>query len=123
MSLLWTFGRNDYGQLGLGDITPYSSPVQVGSLTTWSQVAGGLYFTAAVKTDGTLWTWGRNDYGQLGQGDIVPLSSPVQVGSLTTWDNVACGHYHTGALQGEPGITSSSSSNRYYMLLLTLSSI
>jgi len=32
----WAFGLNNYGQLGLGDITDRSSPVQVGALTTFS---------------------------------------------------------------------------------------
>jgi len=63
---LWTWGFNDYGQLGNGNITLYSSPIQVGSLTNWKQVAGGLYHTASIKTDGTLWTWGWNGWGQLG---------------------------------------------------------
>ena len=38
---LWSWGQNTSGQLGLGDITNRSSPVQVGSLTTWSNIAGG----------------------------------------------------------------------------------
>ena len=35
MNTLWAFGSNSNGQLGLGDIVPRSSPVQVGSLTDW----------------------------------------------------------------------------------------
>ena len=96
---LWACGYNYYGQLGQqlgqGDITNYSSPVQVGTLTTWSQIAGGFRHTLATKTDGTLWACGYNNYGQLGQGNITNYSSPVQVGSLTTWSLVAGGDYHT----------------------------
>ena len=95
---LWTFGYNNYGQLGTGNTTSYSSPVQVGSLTNWKLVAGGQYHTAAIKTDGTLWTFGFNNYGQLGQGNITSYSSPVQVGTLTNWSQVACGIYHTAAV-------------------------
>jgi alpha-tubulin suppressor-like RCC1 family protein len=36
---LWTWGSNDNGQLGLTNRTYYSSPVQVGTLTTWKSVA------------------------------------------------------------------------------------
>jgi len=96
---LWSFGQNDQGQLALGNITSYSSPKQVGSLTDWSFVAGRFRFCAAVKTDGTLWTWGENTYGQLGQGNTTNRSSPVQVGSLTTWSSTACGSYHVLALK------------------------
>ena len=45
---LLSWGRNNYGQLGLGDIADRSSPVQVGTLTNWKQVAGGGYHTAAI---------------------------------------------------------------------------
>ena len=92
-------GENSYGQLGLGNITNYSSPKQVGALTTWSNVVGGTNFSLATKTDGTLWTWGRNRLGQLGLGNTTNYSSPKQVGSLTTWRNITAGFYHTLATQ------------------------
>jgi len=38
---LWTWGRNNQGQLGSGTTTYRSSPVQVGSLTTWYAIAAG----------------------------------------------------------------------------------
>jgi len=86
---LWTWGRNNYGRLGLGDTTDRSSPTQVGSLTDWAAVASGQSYMMAVKTDGTLWTWGYNSDGQLGLGDRTTYSSPVQVGSLTDWSSAA----------------------------------
>ena len=92
---LYSWGVNAQGQLGLGNITNYSSPKQVGSLTTWLTIAAGFYHTIATKTDGTLWSWGRNGYGQLGLGNITNYSSPKQVGSLTTWLNITAGGYHT----------------------------
>lgn len=100
---LWSWGRNDYGQLGqnIASTVNISSPVQVGSGTTWSKVAGGWRHVLATKTDGTLWSWGANDYGQLGQNIATTInrSSPVQVGALTTWLNVACGWYHSIAIK------------------------
>jgi alpha-tubulin suppressor-like RCC1 family protein len=90
---LWSWGSNTYGQLGLGNTTGYSSPKQVGLLTTWLQVSSS-YTGYGIKTDGTLWSWGRNNYGQLGFGNTTDYSSPKQVGSLTTWLNVAAGGYH-----------------------------
>jgi alpha-tubulin suppressor-like RCC1 family protein len=82
---MWSWGNNTYGQLGLGDTANRSSPVQVGALTTWYQVAAGVTDTLATKTDGTLWSWGGNADGELGLGNIVYRSSPVQIGALTTW--------------------------------------
>ena len=45
---LWSWGSNNAGKLGLGNVTDYSSPKQVGSLSTWGQVSCG-YYTLAVK--------------------------------------------------------------------------
>ena len=39
---LWGWGLNTNGQLGIGDITNRSSPVQVGGLTTWMSVGNSL---------------------------------------------------------------------------------
>lgn len=92
---LWSWGLNNVGQLGLGNTTSYSSPKQVGALTTWSKPVCGYSHSIATKTDGTLWGWGNNGQGQLGLGNITYYSSPKQVGGLTSWSNVSCGTYYT----------------------------
>jgi alpha-tubulin suppressor-like RCC1 family protein len=98
---LWSFGRNYAGPLGLGDTTDRSSPVQIGALTTWLNIAAG-YHTLSTKTDGTMWSWGRNGSGQLGLGNSgsgTNRSSPVQIGALTTWLSVSAGRYHSLAIK------------------------
>ena len=93
---LWAWGRDWRGELGQGTFNvPKSSPVQVGALTDWAEISGGMWSVLTVKTDGTMWAWGNNSYGQLGQGNTTRYSSPVQVGALTTWLKVANGPYHT----------------------------
>ena len=83
---LWGWGSSSNGQLGLGAAPVYySSPKQIGALTTWLNVSGGAANTSAIKTDGTAWTWGNNAQGQLGLGNTTSYSSPKQVGSRTTW--------------------------------------
>ena len=96
---LWSWGINSYGQLGLGDTTRRSSPVQVGTLTNWKTLSSGLSHNLATKTDGTLWAWGKNGYGPLGDNTAVDKSSPVQVGTLTDWLVVAAGRYHSLAIK------------------------
>lgn len=88
---MYSWGLNNYGQLGINDVAKRSSPVQVGSLTTWLNVTASQYSTAAIKTDGTMWTWGNNANGQLGQNTVYSnnKSSPVQVGGLANWSNVS----------------------------------
>ena len=83
---LWIMGYGNYGGLGLatpaGDTgnTKYSSPVQIGTDSTWSRpVPLGQYAAGAIKTDGTLWVWGQNDGGKLGLNSTANPNSPVQV--------------------------------------------
>jgi alpha-tubulin suppressor-like RCC1 family protein len=92
---LWAWGKPSYygpfGQLGLGNNTAYSSPIQVGALTNWLKIANSYDHALAIKTDGTLWTWGYNGNGQLGLNNRTYYSSPKQVGALTNWSNTATG--------------------------------
>ena len=87
---LWTWGQNASGALGLNtpETSHVSSPVQVGSDTTWAHGNSGTYYNFIVtKTDGTMWTWGSGRYGNLGQnaqGDNASRSSPVQIPG-TNW--------------------------------------
>jgi len=94
---LWTWGKNDSGQLGLGNTIYRSSPVQIGALTSWAQCSASYVWAAAIRTDGTLWTWGSDTAGELGQNTVyVSRSSPTQVGALTDWN----GHLSAGRAGG-----------------------
>ena len=97
---LWTWGYNLYGALGDNTSVYKSSPVTtITGGTNWKQVSGGTFFSAAIKTDGTLWTWGRNDYGQLGDNTTLPKSSPANtILGGTNWKQVVCSYRHTVAL-------------------------
>ena len=98
---LWMWGWNgenlsekSLGLLGtsLGENQYRSSPIQVGSDTTWSEVSlfendftfsgiGIKRSVAAIKTDGTVWYW----------GGPLETSSPVQIPSfngISTWNSV-----------------------------------
>jgi alpha-tubulin suppressor-like RCC1 family protein len=48
---LWTWGKNNFGQLGLNDTANKSSPVQIGTNTNWSDITNGAYGTLAVTTN------------------------------------------------------------------------
>jgi alpha-tubulin suppressor-like RCC1 family protein len=91
----WMTGINNYGMLGLNTINDHrSSPVQIGTDTTWKQVyGGGEDYGFGLKTDGTAWSWGRNEGGLLGLnnggGDPSSVSSPTQIGANTTWKTLS----------------------------------
>ncbi len=48
-SSLYAWGYNYHGQLGDGTTVAKSSPVQVGTLTTWSTFAAGNGHTVALR--------------------------------------------------------------------------
>jgi len=98
---LWLWGVNGAGQLGDNTGDSKSSPVQtVSGGSDWKLVSCGAYYTAAIKTDGSLWLWGLNDYGQMGDNTTTNKSSPVQtVSAGTDWYLVACGDKHTAAIK------------------------
>jgi len=90
---LWTWGRNNVGQLGRNtrDTSNHASPEQVPG-TTWDNIHSVRdkgYI--ATKTDGTLWTWGEDAWGYLGNNKNpgeTRYSSPVQIpGTTWTMDN------------------------------------
>ena len=107
---LWTWGLNDYGQLGQNSEVQVSSPVQVGTDATWSTTMrpSAINYGRTIwvlKSDNTLWAWGSNTYGQLGVNDRTTYSSPVQVAG-TTWNEVFS-HSDGGAFGVKANLTPS----------------
>ena len=93
---LWVWGYGRYGQLANNDSGPSSSknrssPIQVGTETTWSSsVFSGYNAHGGIKTDGTMWFWGQNANGVFGTNDRTERSSPTQLpGTWSTTD----GHF------------------------------
>ena len=90
---LWAWGDNEDGQLGQNKVLNRSSPVQVGTNTTWNVLGStsSSYQTCyGIKSDGTFWSWGDSSYGLLGNGqdsDSYKKSSPIQLPG-TTWKSV-----------------------------------
>lgn len=57
---LWTWGDATSGALGKGSSTVhYSSPVQVGSATNWTDVSCGDAFTIAINSSNQAFAWCR----------------------------------------------------------------
>jgi hypothetical protein len=75
---LYAWGYNHVGQLGIGNVTPYSYPVQLPG--NWSylpseNVQAG-YYMCGIR-DGMSYVWGSNSYGQLGIGHVSNASSMI----------------------------------------------
>jgi len=94
---LWTWGRNNWGQLGTRDDVNRSTPVTTfAGGNNWKQVSCGTEHMSAIKTDGTLWTWGFNNVeGRLGindSGAFTTKNTPVTTfAGGNNWKSVNCG--------------------------------
>jgi alpha-tubulin suppressor-like RCC1 family protein len=114
---LWSWGRNDTGQLGTTivncpdvlmsaltttmtgfDVTPLTcstTPVPVFNIPgTITAVTAGTRHSVALTSDGKVWTWGGDHYGQLGI-----TSSPTQTCAITSVFTMPC-TATAGELQG-----------------------
>jgi len=86
-------GRNDNGNLGLGNTTSYSSPVQLPDKGFADLGSGSAYnIIHGITTAGALWYMGGSGSwtGTQGTGTSeLSASSPVQVGTDTTWVTIS----------------------------------
>jgi len=94
------FGRNDYGQLGLGHTQPRVNGYHVISSLrdkNVTKIAAGCYHSIAVTANGMLYVFGRNNHGQLGTGDLLERSSPYPIDLFVGQRvlQIAAGFYHT----------------------------
>jgi alpha-tubulin suppressor-like RCC1 family protein len=94
----WTWGGNDFGQLGNGTTQPRLTPGPVNGLTDVVDLHGGRDHVIALRSDGTVWTWGSSAVGQLGLGNTTNRSTPTQVPGLTGVTAVETGHDASYAL-------------------------
>ncbi|ONI87918.1 hypothetical protein ALI144C_08260 [Actinosynnema sp. ALI-1.44] len=112
---VWSWGRDDYGQLGDGadaDTKPgrviqehagkqYPCrfvPSRVEGLPEVAAIAAGGGQSLALLPDGTVLAWGFNDCGQLGDGTTTHRNAPAKIEGLSGVTQLAGGYHHTLAL-------------------------
>ncbi len=77
------WGKNDLGQIGVGDLLPRSAPTPVVGLpAAVKQISVVSGQTCALLTTGQVYCWGGNAKGQLGDGTTKNASAPVAVKGL-----------------------------------------
>jgi len=99
--IVWTWGRNDVGQLGDGTVIPKIVPRRLDSFDSVVEVRAGLAHVLALRNDGTVWAWGWNEQSQLGDGTTENRSSPIQVPGLSGVRSVSTRDRHSVALKAD----------------------
>jgi alpha-tubulin suppressor-like RCC1 family protein len=103
----YSFGYNNFGQLGLSDIKDRTRPTYAGLPVSgnpdnlWSDVSLGYYHTLAISKSGDLFSFGYNYYGQLGNGEFgigKNIRMPTLIDSGINWTKVEAGAYHSLAI-------------------------
>ena len=95
---IFTWGRNDSGELGIGFFGGNSTvPVQVNLLNV-KAVSGGGEHSLALTCDGKIFAWGDNSSGQLGNGTIINSNIPTLVLLSEEAVAIAAGGFHSLAL-------------------------
>lgn len=75
---IWIWGRNDFGQLGLGSKSARNEPVML-PLEGITSVNCGGKFTLAQDREGNLWGWGSNTHQVLLAGKTQAVLEPIRL--------------------------------------------
>lgn len=113
---IWTWGRNNLGQTGVGftsklntDENHPTTPQKIEvldneELVTFTSLAFNQNASIALDNEGDVWAWGDGDGGQLGLGDQdsvvldVDYYTPQKINALKDIVSITRGYDHTVAL-------------------------
>ena len=78
---LYVWGKNSYGQLGVGNEVNKNTPINVSAINgkVMELIISNSFSVYAILEDGSLYAWSNNSDGQLGVGDEVNKNTPTKV--------------------------------------------
>jgi alpha-tubulin suppressor-like RCC1 family protein len=90
---IYAFGRNEDGELGLGDNENRNVPTLIPNIKAKS-VSCGVYDTLILDLNNDVYAFGKNYSGQLGLGDNVDRNVPTLIPNIKA-KYISCGDHHT----------------------------
>lgn len=97
-SQAFCWGKNNFGQLGVGGAVNSQLPLFVNVNDDPVQISAGDNHTCALTKNKEVYCWGDNSVGQLGIGNTTSSASPVKISSSLTFVQISAGSNHTCAL-------------------------
>jgi alpha-tubulin suppressor-like RCC1 family protein len=92
---VWSFGINQYGQLGLGDTVHRHTPELNPHLENITVISAGLLHALALDIHGNIWSFGANANGELGLGDNrLSRHIPAKIPNLHDIQSLSSGYLH-----------------------------
>jgi alpha-tubulin suppressor-like RCC1 family protein len=104
---VWSFGKNDFGQLGLGDIQPRDFQSLIPGLENIVQITAGTNHSLCLDNQGHVWSFGNNNFGQLGLGGNKYIDGsysnkhPTMIADLENIIQISAGNDHSLCLDTE----------------------
>ena len=107
---VFTWGNNDFGQLGDNSTTDRLVPTEITSNFSFAfidkivNVSLGSKNSSAISSSGRVFTWGNNDFGQLGDNSTTDRLVPIEITSnfnLAFNDKIvrlSLGEFHSSAI-------------------------
>jgi len=92
---VYSWGYNQYGQLGDKSIQDKNIPLEIKGLDNIVDIAAGDFHSLALRKDGLIFAWGYNEYGELGDGSIINRSAPVIVKDISGIESIEAGGSHS----------------------------
>jgi alpha-tubulin suppressor-like RCC1 family protein len=117
LTSVWTWGGNEYGQLGDGTLTSHGAKRVAGLPSYIAGVSAGDAFTTVLGSDGAVWAWGYDTSGQLGNAPSTsPVTQPVNtIGAGSGITQLSAGGAHVLALKSN-GTVLAWGNNQLYQL-------
>jgi len=82
---LWTWGFNNFGQLGNNSTTDRRTPIHIGIANNWLSVEAGRHCSFAITNASILWGLGNQCWSANWRDTIYDVSPPKQITGHENW--------------------------------------